>query len=144
MAYPACWPTPGKEEHLSLKEGVRIPWATALASGQSKMTEKSPPNMYPYVDHKKSKSKDKTGKKRNAKEAKAERKKAKKRAKYTHNIVDTGTQSGPSKAPGTEPADTKKSAPIVIEISDSSCLKTSSTRATFVPPSRPCILNPRL
>ncbi|KAL9933585.1 hypothetical protein V8E36_007761 [Tilletia maclaganii] len=120
MAYPACWPTPGKEEHLSLKEGVLIPWATALASGQNKVTEKNPPNMYPYVDNKKSKSKDKTGKKRKAKEAKAERKKDKKRAKHTHNIEDKGTQSGPSKAPGTEPAETKKTAPIIIEISDSS------------------------
>ncbi|KAL9932153.1 hypothetical protein V8E36_008925 [Tilletia maclaganii] len=33
MACPACWPAPGQEEHLSHKEDVLIPWATALAAG---------------------------------------------------------------------------------------------------------------
>ncbi|KAL9940831.1 hypothetical protein V8E36_000319 [Tilletia maclaganii] len=78
IAYPACWPIPCSDEHLNLTEANVLAWATALAAGDDKVSEKKAPKIPPHI---REKGKEKADKKRKSKK---DNKKDKKRSKTSH------------------------------------------------------------
>ncbi|KAL9931856.1 hypothetical protein V8E36_009406, partial [Tilletia maclaganii] len=47
--YPACWPVPGKDEHLNLRPSNILTWATALAAKDPTIGVRYPPPYPPYI-----------------------------------------------------------------------------------------------